>query len=432
MTTPLRQRVLALTAVIALSVGIAAGSGSTAFAVDAANCDKPGYPACASRLQAEQEAADAAAAKAAADAAAAAARQAAATNAANAAALEAEAAAAAKAAADAAAKAAAAEAARRQAEAAAVPPAGGSTGLNSDGTLKTPPVATVTRDITNARNSGNYQQTTLSQVLSSRLPGFAANAPVIVHVLGSLTVSAFNVPSNVTAEQLRAAIEAAFSAYGSSITSFTASVLPNRPTVIPSGTVSQDASDSFSHVGLATPITLAELIATGYTGPWVQVQTVVRNLFPGTIVYLALTSQPVILGAAVVGQDGTAKLSGFLPVDALPAGDHRVRVVGTHDYEGVSADGSGQAKLSDAAMKDIQGFDKGTQVTVIVTGDGANGGTTSLVRVIPVDEATGGFPWWIVIASVALLLLILVLVLVLRRRNKAGETAEVTITTPSA
>jgi multidrug efflux pump subunit AcrA (membrane-fusion protein) len=432
MTTPLRQRVLALTAVIALSVGIAAGSGSTAFAVDAANCDKPGYPACASRLQAEQEAADAAAAQAAADAAAAAARQAAATNAANAAALQAAADAAAKAAADAAAKAAADAAARRQAEAANVPPAGGSTGLNNDGTLKNPPVTTVTQQITAANNAGNSREITVSQASSETLPGFAANAPVIVHVLGSLTVSAFNVPANVTAEQLQAAIESAFSTTSNSVTSIESSVIAGQPPVAPSGPASQDALNAFNHVGLDAPITVIDLTGTNYTGTWVQVQTVVSNLFPGTIVYLALTSQPVILGAAVVGQDGTAKLSGFLPVDALPAGDHRVRVVGTHDYEGVSADGSGQAKLSDAAMKDIQGFDKGTQVTVIVTGDGANGGTTSLVRVIPVDEATGGFPWWIVIASVALLLLILVLVLVLRRRNKAGETAEVTITTPSA
>jgi multidrug efflux pump subunit AcrA (membrane-fusion protein) len=432
MTTPLRQRVLALTAVIALSVGIAAGSGSTAFAVDAANCDKPGYPACASRLQAEQEAADAAAAQAAADAAAAAARQAAATNAANAAALQAAADAAAKAAADAAAKAAADAAARRQAEAANVPPAGGSTALNNDGTLKNPPVTTVTQQITAANNAGNSREITVSQASSETLPGFAPSAPVIVHVLGSLTVSAFNVPANVTAEQLQAAIESAFSTTSNSVTSITSSVISGQPPVAPSGPASQDALNTFNHVGLDAPITVIDLTGTNYTGTWVQVQTVVSNLFPGTIVYLALTSQPVILGAAIVGQDGTAKLSGFLPVDALPAGDHRVRVVGTHDYEGLSADGSGQVKLSDAAMKDIQGFDKGTQATVIVTGDGANGGTTSLVRVIPIDEATGGFPWWIVIASVALLLLILVLVLVLRRRNKAGETAEVTITTPSA
>jgi len=149
-------------------------------------------------------------------------------------------------------------------------------------------------------------------------------------------------------------------------------------------------TEFFAASGLPEPVSLADLDTTGFS-QWIQVTGSADTYLPGSLVYLTLTSQPLVLASAQVASDGSVIVSGSLPVEWLTAGEHRVRLVGIRALDGVSVDDQGEVQLSDELMAEIQRFDLGTQSTIAVMGPNLTGGDHVALRVVPlVPEA----PWW--------------------------------------
>lgn len=86
---------------------------------------------------------------------------------------------------------------------------------------------------------------------------------------------------------------------------------------------------------------------------WVKIDAVVDTYKPGSVVYLAVTSQPVIFGAAVVSMNGQADFSGFLPIDSLSGGGHSIRIVGLRELSGVTTDQNGEVVLTEETLSEI-------------------------------------------------------------------------------
>jgi len=149
-------------------------------------------------------------------------------------------------------------------------------------------------------------------------------------------------------------------------------------------------AEFFAASGLPEPVSLADLDTTGFS-QWIQVTGSADTYLPGSLVYLTLTSEPLVLASGQVARDGTVVITGSLPVEWLTAGEHRVRLVGIRALDGVSVDDQGEVQLSDELMAEIQRFDLGTQSTIAVMGPNLTGGDHVALRVVPlVPEA----PWW--------------------------------------
>jgi hypothetical protein len=412
--TKLRKRIIALTTVVALTAGLAAVTATTAFAVD--TCDQPGYPACPSprETQAPVETpttggggttgqffqnffgpgtgggfttADGGGF-----------------------------------------------------QGAVVPPnyqgaqpqAGLPTGtaLNPDGTIRSPLATQIAQLLNEATVSGGDFPTTDS-ALNAPIGGFAPGADLIMYVTGPRTTAFFKVGPDTSIEDLVKQIQDTFTGEGADVQTLTASVLRSTPPIIPSGAPTEDALKSFERSALDAPITLQSLIGANYTGRWAEVVSRVTNVVPGTIVYYTLTSQPVIIGAAVADKDGNAAVTGYLPLDAIPDGDHRVRVVATHPIDGNKATSSGELNITDRAMAYVREFDRGYRATIFVSGEAARGGKLTVFREIPLGDNNGfGVPWWAIWSILSLLLvLVLVALFVVRRRRKARESNDSPVTT---
>ena len=109
--------------------------------------------------------------------------------------------------------------------------------------------------------------------------------------------------------------------------------------------------------------------------------------------YLAVTTQPIIFGAALVGKDGSANFAGLLPVSELTAGGHNIRVVGLREISGISTDQNGEIVLSSDTIKEIERFDGGTTSTIKVLGSNSGGGLNLVIREVDLDKTE---PWWTV------------------------------------
>lgn len=137
-------------------------------------------------------------------------------------------------------------------------------------------------------------------------------------------------------------------------------------------------------------------------GKWVTVEASAATYEPGSIVYLVSTSEPKVFGTATVDKEGNAKIVAAMPLEALGAGAHRFRVVGTRDLGGVTVGADGEVQLSDATVAEIKRFDTGTTGTARIYGQAAIGGEQDLVRYIPLREPT---PWyWLLVPLFTLLL----------------------------
>jgi hypothetical protein len=88
---------------------------------------------------------------------------------------------------------------------------------------------------------------------------------------------------------------------------------------------------------------------------------------------------------------GTFLVIGDLPVEILPAGEHRIRVVGIRVIDGVTVDANGEVVLPDEVLAEIRRFDLGTDATVRVVGPNPDGGTHVALRIVPLDPTP---PWW--------------------------------------
>ena len=175
----------------------------------------------------------------------------------------------------------------------------------------------------------------------------------------------------------------------------------------------------FSASGLEAPRLVSDVYSKKNTN-WLSVESAVSSYVPGSKVYLVVTTQPIILGAATVDKNGQAVVDGLLPLDALEQGGHNIRLVGTRQIEGVSADSDGNIQLTDKALKAIKAFDQGTKATVEMYGK-----NVSHVREIPLDKEIA---WWTVWLAVALSIAALLIRFLrppvwFRRRVTAGVIA---------
>lgn len=149
-------------------------------------------------------------------------------------------------------------------------------------------------------------------------------------------------------------------------------------------------SRTFFDSELSNPVRLSDMNFPS-NSTWVSVSARVEKYAPGSVIYLALTSSPIVVSEAVVDQNGNAQVSGVFPVQVLGSGAHNLRVIGKRLIEGVIADSKGEIKFSDEAMLEIQRFDMQTSATVRVIGFNTTGGDLTSLRVIPLRAP---MPWW--------------------------------------
>ncbi len=245
-----------------------------------------------------------------------------------------------------------------------------------------------------AISSSTEGSRTIPELSVEQFPGFMPQLGTFVEVIGARTTSQFIVTPGEALDALTiaAAIEESTARNATSFAKVTnaSAISAPAPEELVSGPVTSDAIDSFAAAHLDKPVTVGSL-NTADASNWLSVSAEVKTYLPGSVVYLAVTTKPIILGAVLVGPDGTATVSGMLPADLLGAGGHNIRVVGTRELNGVTADADGKVMVSSKTLKEIKKFDAGTYSTVNVWGATPSGGKNLATRWINLDLDT---PWW--------------------------------------
>lgn len=254
----------------------------------------------------------------------------------------------------------------------------------------------------------------LTELASEKLGGFAPGTGIRIDVIGAKTTGQFVIAPGTVADPIAvaAALEESRERTATNFAKVTNASAVSKPEddQIIGGDPTEDALDLFSSSDLPKPITVGDLELSP-NSKWLKIEAEVDTYKPGSVVYLAVTTQPVIFGAALVDENGKANFSGFLPIDALESGGHSIRVVGVRELEGVSTDENGEVVLSDETMSEIQRFDVGTKSTVKIVGQNTSGGNNLVIREIPLLKIK---PWW----TVWLVLWTALLVLLARRQRK--------------
>jgi hypothetical protein len=234
----------------------------------------------------------------------------------------------------------------------------------------------------------------LSEMRDESVDGFTEGSSVTVRVSGARTTGQFVVTTakSIDTVAVAAALEESISRQATEFAQLTSAKAQSTVDLskMTTGMVSSDARDLFTASGLGEPRTLGSLPTKSATH-WVDVQGTARGYVPGSVVYLAVTTSPIIFGSAQVDSDGNAVLDGLLPIDVLEPAAHSIRIVGTRDFGGVKVGPDGKLQLSDTAMSQIESFDQGTNAIVEMVGPGAQGDHVA-VRLIPLLQI---IPWWV-------------------------------------
>lgn len=229
------------------------------------------------------------------------------------------------------------------------------------------------------------------------ISGFAPGSGVVTRVTGSLSVGQFVVTPGSIGDPVGVAlgIEESSARLGTdfgSLVGVTAIDPPDRTRLL-SRAVTGDAFDTFRAAGLDSPMSVGGLdVSSGSV--WLSATALAIDYVPGSVVYLAVTTSPIIVGASVVGDDGSATVVGMVPVDLLESGGHTLRLVGTRTLDGITTGSDGTVSVSAEALAEIQRFDEGTTATVEIIGAGASGEDRRVVRIIPLSADV---PWWSII-----------------------------------
>lgn len=235
---------------------------------------------------------------------------------------------------------------------------------------------------------------TVDQLRAEPIAGFVPGASVQVDAIGAKTLATLAIaPTGV--------IDATFAAnvirttMGSDPADFAqltqaqaiaaSQARPSSVTTVPSSDLPY-----FELSHLDAPRTLASVISDSAT-QWVHFAVDVTGYQPGSTVYLAMTSTPIVFASSEVDRMGTASLSGDMALDVLGGGVHYLRVIGDRDIGSVSVDASGQIMLSEAQLAELAQFDQGTDAAVRISGDNTLGGSQMAIRIVPIDQQ---IPWW--------------------------------------
>lgn len=236
---------------------------------------------------------------------------------------------------------------------------------------------------------------TVQEMREERLGGFSPGSSTRVEILGSRTGARF-VVTQAEAIDSFALIKAIQSSLPTQSTDFFAlsRIVIGQVPPAPTGWNSDHRAaieEFFRASGLAAPRSLADLDIDAST-EWLQVSASAQTYAPGSVVYLTLTSEPLVIGSAVVDETGFVEIAGAFPSDLLEAGEHRIRLVGIRMLDGASVDADGEVQLSDELMAEIELFDLGTQATIAIIGSNQDGGTHTALRVVTLIPEG---PWWL-------------------------------------
>jgi uncharacterized repeat protein (TIGR02543 family) len=246
---------------------------------------------------------------------------------------------------------------------------------------------------------------TVSELAQESLQGFTPGASTRIEILGARTGARFVVSETSLIDQvtLIRAIEASVPAQAANFFSIESVRAVDQPLVPPAWTREErtGVTEFFAGAGLPEPKNLGDLNLQNYAN-WLLVTAKSSSYAPGTLVYLTLTSEPLILGSAVVGKDGTATLSGTIPVEFLTAGEHRVRLVGIRALDGAFVDGEGEIQVTAELLSEIERFDLGTQATIAVIGENTQGANHVAMRIIPLIPVAPWWTLWFILAGVLL------------------------------
>lgn len=275
----------------------------------------------------------------------------------------------------------------------------------------------------NSNNSGSNTLAKavkpIAEVAAEKISGFAPAAGLRIEVIGSRIAGQFVLTPGEAGDPIAIAkaIEESTSRNKTEFTSITevTRILPPIADEVYSVRVDQSQIDIFAASGLAKPKSLASMNFSNKT-KWIKVKANATTYVPGTIIYLTVTTQPIIFAQAVVDKFGKANITGSLPIDLLENGGHSLRVVGVRSLSGVSTDKNGEIQLSDSAIGEIRQFDAGTKATVLLSGQSADGGLHTAMREIPLERPVA---WWTVWLALILGLLTLIVRLV---RRPVGAT----------
>jgi hypothetical protein len=262
----------------------------------------------------------------------------------------------------------------------------------------TPAPSAIAPTATSAPDSSSSASTTVSGLAGESLAGFSAGSSVTVRVSGSRTIAQFVLPRTVgtidTAALVASLQDSAARqalAYAQVETAFVSTAAPAN-----TGVPIVDPADlqRFTEEELDGVEPFAVSGASAMRN-WLVVNVSVAQYVPGSRVYLVITSDPLIIDSAIVSNDGTARLSGAVPLEVLGEGAHRLRVVGSRQLGGIVVNAQGEIHVPDAALREVETFDHGTTAVVEITGVQRSGGVRTIVRYIPLR---GEYPWWLLVA----------------------------------
>jgi len=279
--------------------------------------------------------------------------------------------------------------------------------------------------------AGNNLLTTtsrsISQLANEKLNGFKQGQGLTVEIIGARSTAQFVVAPGTNADPIAvaAAIKESTARTATSfakVESAVAVAAPNldKPLVAAAPTV--DMLQRFSESNLLNPKTVDQLNIPA-NSKWISVSAVTETYKPGSKIYLAVTTQPIIFGEATVDKFGNAKITGKLPISALESGAHTIRVVGIRTMDNVGIDNQGEVFLSDETLSEIKNFDRGTKSTVKVSGYNASGGNHLAIREVPLILI---MPWW-TIWIVGWTLFIAIVAKVTRKISTKGEKLFATV-----
>ena len=242
-------------------------------------------------------------------------------------------------------------------------------------------------------------QRTLTQLAQEQFTGFAPNSGALLEIIGARTVGQFVTVPNVASDgfTIAAALNESVSRTATELVKINDSKAVPAPSQTELEQVNKIESTKdemgriFFDSGLPTPTRLYDL-RSPVKSSWVSASASVRNYAPGTIIYLTITSDPIVISEAVVDEFGNAQVTGVFPANVFGNGAHSIRVIGRRLIDGVVADANGEIKISNEAMNEIRKFDMQSNATVRYIGYNVSGGTSIAIRVVRLRSL---LPWWI-------------------------------------
>ncbi len=247
-------------------------------------------------------------------------------------------------------------------------------------------------------DSGSNAKRSIDELRSEKIKGFEPGSGVSVDVIGTRTLGQFAVLPTGTVDNI--AIAAALLESTNRTATDFARIKEAKAVQEPSAnelkTTNQikstdaDMSQQFKDSELVNPVRMSDL-SLPQDGKWIKVTLSVTTYKPGSIIYLTITSNPIVISEALVDQFGNAVVTGLFPAEIVGNGLHRIRVVGTRRFDDVVVNKKGEITLTESIIAEIVRFDMQSSATIRSTGANLSGGNNTAVRVVPLRAP---LPWW--------------------------------------